>query len=520
MEGEDFLNGAMGMGGDMHGDGSGEMSWEQSSGHIQLFDETSPRFFTDSFASPAPPETPMLGGNAKPGQLYADDFLAFGQQPLQPRSMNGGSSASPESSVPDSSSESSRSRKRKPSTNTLDNMDLGWATHEGSLSPQTHRMKQETDRAVDAMGNQMASQFPDFSVPNSPDRPEQTITPSKLQQNFGVRHQVPMVGFEAKDTSLDFADIPQNNTNRAAFFIGGDSRDGSPSSGIAVPSQDNSPHAFSGYQSPSPMTRTHVPATGAWGPNSQWVNGQVPVYSGLPPAPLGSTISPAALHNGAETGLDQPYTLHIGSETPKSRVETQIKITLSLDPLPAGINALHLPTYAISKAKLLASEKDTDKYANNPETLELTTLLVCASAMQKGGPHAVQQAFRRAAGLELLPPRRASSDSNSSTDVANDPGHPLNGGAVGICEGCIAREKKRAGRKRAKKSEDEALWERYGDQRVVLFNDKEYKEWETTAGKDNAPVSQAPMSQDARHITVPMRIACYCRHHGEKLGFQ
>ncbi|KAF2810640.1 uncharacterized protein BDZ99DRAFT_286391 [Mytilinidion resinicola] len=28
------------------------------------------------------------------------------------------------------------------------------------------------------------------------------------------------------------------------------------------------------------------------------------------------------------------------------------------------------------------------------------------------------------------------------------------------------------------------------------------------------------MSPDARHVTVPMRIACYCRHHGEKLGFQ
>jgi hypothetical protein len=65
-----------------------------------------------------------------------------------------------------------------PKEKTADDSDAdlapGWATHDGSLSPQTQLMKQERDRAVDAMGNQMASQFPDFSVPNSPDPPEQT----------------------------------------------------------------------------------------------------------------------------------------------------------------------------------------------------------------------------------------------------------------------------------------------------------------------------------------------------------
>ncbi|KAF2810639.1 uncharacterized protein BDZ99DRAFT_286388 [Mytilinidion resinicola] len=324
MDGEDFLNGGMTMGGDVIGDPSGEMSWEQG-GHITLFDETSPRFFNDSFASPAPPETPMLGGAAKAPQLYSEsDFLGYGRR-LQPGSMDGGSSTSPESSVPDSSSDSSRSRKRKPSTvMTGETMDLGWAMHEGSLSPEMHKMKQETDQAVDAMGTQMASQFPDFSGPNSPQ--EQTITPSKLQQNFGMRNQVPTA-----------------SPSKAAFFLGSESRDGSPSSANAM-SSDNSPHMFNGYQSPSPMTRKRMTAPAIWDTNSQWAQGQHPAYAGAASSPFRATVSPAALQNGQMPGLGTQAALYIGSETGKSRVETQIKITLSVDPLPAGISAIHLPT--------------------------------------------------------------------------------------------------------------------------------------------------------------------------------
>src|SRR5688572_29545789 len=49
-----------------------------------------------------------------------------------------------------------------------------------------------------------------------------------------------------------------------------------------------------------------------------------------------------------------PYELLIFTRPTKSRVETQIPITMVLNPLPPGIRRLHLPTHKISKPKLLA----------------------------------------------------------------------------------------------------------------------------------------------------------------------
>jgi hypothetical protein len=210
--------------------------------------------------------------------------------------------------------------------------------------------------------------------------------------------------------------------------------------------------------------------------------------------------------------LQPVLTLH---PTPlKSRVETQIPIKMTLFPMPMGITKLHLPTHTISKPKLLA--KPTPE--RSPDMLELYTTLVCTSAMQN--PENRRRAFERAAAAQEYSQDETGSE-NSDDDDENK---PLNGGDVKICFGCITRERKRAARKKVKKVEEEESWHKDEARRVVVFNTHEVKEWQ-------APTSQPPseatgdrpepfIPEGALQVDAPMRIACYCRHQNEKLGFQ
>lgn len=189
-----------------------------------------------------------------------------------------------------------------------------------------------------------------------------------------------------------------------------------------------------------------------------------------------------------------PYQFRILPTPLKSRVETQIPIRMALDPLPPGIKKLHLPTHTISKPKLLA--KPTPE--RSPDTLELYTSLVCTSAIE--GPGVKQKALDRAAKhpQRYLPPRKEDGESS-----------PQNGGDVRICDGCITRERKRAARKKIKKPDEEKVWSQDEEHRVIVFNTQEVKDW--------LPMPDA--TRGTMYIDVPMRIACYCRHHSEKLGF-
>ena len=113
---------------------------------------------------------------------------------------------------------------------------------------------------------------------------------------------------------------------------------------------------------------------------------------------LDTTPSPM---EGVSSSLDWPGPSHDYSQVqllidpinPKSRVETQINIKLTLGPIPAGVSKLHLPTHTISKAKLLAKA-----VTNSPDTLELSTMLFCSSAMEKDDIR--DRAFRLARGEE------------------------------------------------------------------------------------------------------------------------
>ena len=207
----------------------------------------------------------------------------------------------------------------------------------------------------------------------------------------------------------------------------------------------------------------------------------------------------------------------------KSRVETQIPIKMTLGPLPAGITKLHLPPHTISKPKLLAK----DGLPRAPDMLELYTMLVCTSAMQD--PAKMRRAFTRAAqgSVEVKKPTPRRSSSGDTAAVLDEEDQPLNGGPVQICEGCILRERKRAARKKSKKPEEEEPWQKDEAKRIVVFNTSEVKEWQMLSDfndisdlNDGGQQAGFIPSESAKQIEVPMRIACYCRHQNEKLGFQ
>ncbi|TGO17444.1 hypothetical protein BTUL_0017g00240 [Botrytis tulipae] len=211
-----------------------------------------------------------------------------------------------------------------------------------------------------------------------------------------------------------------------------------------------------------------------------------------------------------------PYTKPILTIHPtplKSRVETQIPIKMTLFPVPQGVTKLHLPTQTISKPKLLVKPPPE----RSPDTLELYTMLVCSSAMEN--PDVLRKALERAAAPEVSPSQ--SSDNGSDEE---DDRKPLNGGEVLICSGCITRERKRAARKKIKKVEEEESWHKDEAKRVIVFNTHEVKDWQSPTSQ---PPSEAtgdrpePMVPDgALQVDAPMRIACYCRHQNEKIGFR
>ncbi|EMR68798.1 putative ankyrin repeat protein [Eutypa lata UCREL1] len=149
--------------------------------------------------------------------------------------------------------------------------------------------------------------------------------------------------------------------------------------------------------------------------------------------------------------------------------------------------------------------------------LELYTMLVCTSAMTD--PVKRERAFARAAV--------AQHDHRGVKGVDDQPededNKPQNGGEVRICSGCITRERKRAGRKKHKKPEEEELWNRFEKQRVIVFNTQEVKEWQPVTPHMADPTGaglRESVPEGTMQVDAPMRIACYCRHHGEKMGFQ
>lgn len=211
-----------------------------------------------------------------------------------------------------------------------------------------------------------------------------------------------------------------------------------------------------------------------------------------------------AMYPPAPFNFTSGYELRILPTPLKSRVETQIPIKMSLSPLPPGVTKLHLPAHTISKPKLLA--KPTPE--PSPDTLVLHVSLVCTSAMEH--PDWKKKALERA----RIQPQ------GSLPDLDDEENSPQNGGEVRICAGCITRERKRAARKKIKKPDEEKVWSQDEERRVIVFNTQEVKEWQPLSGMLDANGRPEPVvSNRTMQIDAPMRIACYCRHHGEKMGF-
>lgn len=304
----------------------------------------------------------------------------------------------------------------------------------------------------------------------------------------------------------------------------GGSREASPLSAM-VTSQNSSPSALFN-NSPSPTAGVDfvsgpmlsgVAQAPTWPSTFDYGMSNVNVKSGLtPPSFMNNMQSP--LSSGLsllDSALKPILTIH---PTPlKSRVETQIPIKLTLFPMPPGVTKLHLPTHTISKPKLLSKPPPE----RSPDTLELYTMLVCTSAMQN--PEYRRRAFTRAANAPLSQ-EDCSDEAAEGTSDEDDENKPLNGGEVKICPGCITRERKRAARKKVKKVEEEESWHKDESRRVIVFNTHEVKEWQPPSGQvpsDATGDRIDPMvPEGAMQVDAPMRIACYCRHQNEKLGFQ
>ena len=202
----------------------------------------------------------------------------------------------------------------------------------------------------------------------------------------------------------------------------------------------------------------------------------------------------------------------------KSRVETQIPVTLKMQHMPEGIKRIHFPPSSISKAKLLTRPSPS----KSPDMLEVHVALVCTSAMSDSTKRKL--ALDREAGRK-----------QQMQEICNrgEIPKPLDGGAVTSCSKCIKRERKRASRKKIKNTAEEEAWQSYEADRIVVFNIQEViglpdlAPTQTTTQNVETENLQGPYHRSypatqtsSVDIRLAMRITCYCRHHEEKVGFR
>lgn len=159
------------------------------------------------------------------------------------------------------------------------------------------------------------------------------------------------------------------------------------------------------------------------------------------------------------------YNMIVGDFPVKSRVETQIRISLRVFPPPVE-PIVHLPTDTISKPKLQLKTP----FIPNPNCLMLDTIVCCASNLRQ---------------------------------YAN------------MCRGCINRERKRASRKKVRLPVEDAHWRAEIERRVIVLNCREVVNF-----SDLEDIDVNGQQIKSKRLELPIRLACYCRHHNEKLGFK
>lgn len=160
------------------------------------------------------------------------------------------------------------------------------------------------------------------------------------------------------------------------------------------------------------------------------------------------------------------FQLHLGDMPTKSRVETQIKCRMVLHPTPEE-HLLHLPADTIARPKFQLR----DRFQPSPNALHLDVDVVSQA----------------------------------------EPSKP-----VFMCFRCINRERKRAFRKKNLDSNEEYYWNEERVRRLIIFNSKEVIPFSLSKSCDigNNNITQG------KEIELPLRLACYCRHHTAKDGFR
>lgn len=453
---------------------------------------------------------------------------------LQPAPvMAGAPSKSTESSSQDSSSDSSSRRKRKTTSE---------SPMSDAIMMKNVAVKEETPMELNSYGNMQAFEqnfnqtLPNLSV-------DQAMSDNDAMFDFNSAASSPnlprdfnqQLSLDAKMSNLTAntrpayaQDSPVRAINPGVFMTGG-SRDQSPNTANVL-FNSTSPNAI--FSTPSSDSNDFVTGqnwNAAVPQNPAWPSeyGQFASPGGLAftPSPAANGGTPTTASRGiVSRGGRSP--LHIAPISTKSRVETQINIVMTLERPPPGIENLHLPLHTIAKSKLLAKE-DFDK----SKVLELHTMLVCSSAMHNDANKA--KALKRAATQDNIEiQKRAELQRDTGDEEKNDMKNvddadkPANGGEVRICSNCIQRERKRAGRKKLKKEEEQQHWERYETERVVVFNSNEYLPFKpfdpSQSQRDSSGNGEEPYSppDGAISVAAAMRIACYCRHQSEKEGFQ
>ena len=469
--------------------------------------------------------------------------LSMGAQNMQDVPM-GVALASAESSSQDSSSEASSRGKRKPASESpLSDpiVDTGFKSVAGKAlnrpsssgemqpmpnidqtfsQPPMHKLSLE-QRMV--QGDNAMTQFDFNSTASSP------IQTSDFNAAMSLDAQINMPP-SAVTMHLGH-DSPVQTINPGMFAMGG-SRDQSPVTNNLLFNQ----------ASPTAMFTT-PPSDGSeafnrnqnWNPslqNQAWSNDFKSQIS--PSGAVSFTPSPQTTEGGSSTTVSRTMIesgispLQIAPISTKSRVETQINIVMTLERPPPSAEYLHLPLHTIAKSKLLAKDE-----FDQSKVLELHTMLVCTSAMRK--PRLKAKALQRAAAqnndeIQSRAEQARASGDEDKNDLKNidEADKPANGGEVRICSNCIQRERKRAGRKKTKREEEQQHWERYETERVVVFNSNEflpfkpYEAAQQPARDGNQAMEIEPYipPEGALQVAAAMRIACYCRHQSEKEGFQ
>ncbi|KAL6449896.1 MGA2 Protein MGA2 [Candida maltosa Xu316] len=154
-----------------------------------------------------------------------------------------------------------------------------------------------------------------------------------------------------------------------------------------------------------------------------------------------------------------PYVLKIGKLPSYSRVETMIKLDLSLiatTPTASAFNQLKISQDLISKPKLCLSEEI-------PFSLRPSTLFMDAFVLTNNLNHSCQ-----------------------------------------ICKRCTEREKKRSSR--GTKSSGK-MWDGEAPKKAIIINSKEL-----------IPLAVVPGCESKFDLSA--RVICYCRHHKEQEGFR